>query len=97
MWRFRKKQSLKSLNRVFHFIHTRILAKREIVKYEWYSFENWINPDFIKKIKILPPKKHMEIQAKRKKWKEARDIAEKLLLEYKEEKGDYYKLHLTKI
>ncbi len=43
------------------------------------------------KIKVLLSIKEITIQDKRKKWKEARDISEKLLSEYKEEKGDFYK------
>ena len=47
--------------------------------------------DFIIKIKVLQPAKHLAIQEKRKKWLEAREISDRLLAEYKEEKGDYYK------
>ena len=89
--RFRHKRSMQSLNRAFHFIHTRLIAKREKVDYRWGSYEKWTNPDFIEKVKVKPSKKHLAIQEKRMKWKEAQAAAEKLRLEYKEEKGDYYK------
>ena len=89
--RFRFKKSLRSLNRTFHIIHTRILAKREIVVYDWGSYEKWTNPDFIEKVHLLYSKKHITIQDKRKKWKEAQAIADVFLKQYKDEKGDYYK------
>ena len=93
--RFREKKSLRNANRMFHFIHTRVLAKQEEVKveYSWttYFYKKWTNPDFIEKVKIESPLKHQAIQEKRKKWLEAREISDKLLSEYKEEKGDYYK------
>ena len=43
------------------------------------------------KFKIVKSKKELEIQSKRKVWKELRDLAEKARLEYIEEKGDFYK------
>jgi len=45
----------------------------------------------IEKVQIKKSLKEEEIQKKRKEWIEFRDEAEKTLLEYKTEKGDYYK------
>ena len=44
-----------------------------------------------KKVQIKKSLKEEEIQRKRKEWLRLRDEAEKALLEYKTEKGDYYK------
>jgi len=41
--------------------------------------------------KVKISEKEEEIQRKRKEWKKAQAIAERLLIEYKEEKGDFYK------
>jgi predicted transcriptional regulator len=43
------------------------------------------------KYKITKSNKELEIQSKRRVWKELRDQAEKARLEYVEEKGDFYK------
>ena len=43
------------------------------------------------KFKIVKSKKELEIQSKRKVWKDLRDLAEKARKEYIEEKGDFYK------
>jgi hypothetical protein len=43
------------------------------------------------KYKITKSQKELDIQSKRKTWKEYRDLAEKARLEYIEEKGDFYK------
>jgi len=45
----------------------------------------------IEKVQIKKSLKEEEIQKKRKEWLKFRDEAEKALLEYKTEKGDYYK------
>lgn len=95
--RFRKKKSLMTLNRAFHLIHTRILSEREEVsegKYYSWTWIKWNEPKDITKVKVLPPAKHLSIQEKRKKWKEAQAVANKHLKEYKTEKGDYYKSRL---
>lgn len=95
--KFRKKQSRQSLNRMFHFIHTRVLGKKERIstRSSWTGIHGdtkWVTPDWIDKVKIEAPLKHQNIQKKRKLWKEAQAISDKLLAEYKEEKGDYYKM-----
>ena len=43
------------------------------------------------RFKVKPSKKEQDIQSKRKAWVSFRDQAEKLRLEYMEEKGDFYK------
>ncbi len=58
------------------------------------SFTSFIMRDILKiedRIKVTISEKETKIQDSRKKWKEARSVAEKLLAEYKIEKGDYYK------
>jgi len=45
----------------------------------------------IEKVQIRKSLKEEEIQKKRKEWLKLRDEAENALLEYKTEKGDYYK------
>jgi hypothetical protein len=92
---FRKKQSIASANKVLWFLRNRILSyESEITATSrWggiYTKREVIMPDF-PAVKILPPKKHVAIQEKRKAWKEAQAIADKLLMEYKEEKKGYYK------
>ena len=94
--RYNRKKSLHSINLFFHFLHTRVLADRELVTpypkwYPNYKVTKFTSPDWITKVKVNPSQKHLDIQEKRKKWKEAQAVAEKLLAEYKEEKGDYYK------
>lgn len=42
-------------------------------------------------VRVLPSKKEQEIQRKRKVWKKLRDEAETALLDYKKEKGNFYK------
>jgi hypothetical protein len=93
--RFRKKKSIASANRLLWFLRNRILSKEgtETVTSSWggiYTKNVVTMPDF-DAVKILPPLKEQLIQEKRKKWKEAQLIADQLLTEYKEEKGDYYK------
>ena len=94
--RFNKRKSLHSMNLFFHFLYNKVLTLGDVDKKE--VKENWwtrtiITPKDFKKVKISPSKKHLLIQEKKKKWKEAQAISEKLLLEYKTEKGDYYKLN----
>lgn len=50
----------------------------------------------IEKVQIKKSLKEEEIQKKRKEWLKFRDEAEKALLEYKTEKGDYYKERMKK-
>lgn len=88
---FNKKRSLSSMNRLFHFIHTIVLAKRELVKSYYTSYYFLVKPDWIDKVKVDISLKEKAIQDKRKKWKEAQRIADELLSGYKEEKGNYYK------
>ena len=45
----------------------------------------------VKLVEITEPK-HIEIQKLKKEWKEAQMIAEQKLAQYKELKGDYYKV-----
>lgn len=96
--KFNKKKSLYSMNLFFHFLYKDVLTlgdveeKKEVVN-KWYTRFTNIPKDF-KKVKVTSSKKHFLIQEKRKKWKEAQAVAETLLKEYKEEKGDYYKSQL---
>lgn len=54
-----------------------------------FLFKRMLETDNPVKIKVS--EKEELIQSKRKKWKEARDLADQLLKQYKEEKGDFYK------
>ena len=95
---FRHKKSLKSINLLLHFMHTRVMAihrKREQnnVAYKWWNYPTyeWFQPTDVKKVVLIPPQKELDIQNKRDKWKEAQAIADQLFKEYNDEKGDYYK------
>lgn len=92
IWRVNVKQSRQAFNMFFHFIHTRVLGKYTFVKDKWWGTYKWVTPEEYSKVKIGMPLKEQVIQNKRKKWKEAQAIADQLLEDYKEEKGDYYKL-----
>lgn len=93
--RFNLKKSLYTMNLFFHFLYNKVLILGEVdekkeVKTSWWT-KITRTPKGFKKVKINQPLKHQMIQEKRKKWKEAQVIADTLLLEYKDEKGDYYK------
>ena len=49
------------------------------------------------KVRVTLGKKELEIQRKRKNWKKIQAEADKALVEYKEEKGNFYKNILNKI
>lgn len=93
--RFNNKKSLYSMNLFFHFLYKDILTLGEVDEKKEQVNKWWTRiiktPKGFKKVKVEPSLKHLTIQEKRKKWKEAQAVAEKLLAEYKEEKGDYYK------
>ena len=72
IYRFDKKNTIKTSNYLLHILF------KDIMKSET-------------RVKILPSEKEVNIQNARKKWKEAQAIAEKLLSEYKVEKGNFYK------
>ena len=92
--RFSNKKSLYSLNLFFHFLYNSVLILGEVDEKKEES-KWWTRiiktPKGFKKIKVEQSNKHLTIQEKRKKWKEAQAIADGLLLEYKQEKGDFYK------
>lgn len=93
--RFNNKKSLYSINLFFHFLYKDVLTLGEVDEKKEEVNKWWTRiirtPKGFKKVKVEPSKKHLTIQEKRKKWKEAQAIANQLLTEYKEEKGDYYK------
>ena len=83
-----KRPNLHSANRFLHFLRKRILGELDKTYYTpCYTTK-------IPSIKIKPPVKEQLIQKKREVWKKLRDEAEKARLEYKKEKGDYYKARL---
>ena len=57
-------------------------------------FKNILNSE--NRVRILPSEKEVRIQTARKRWKEAQAISDKLLLEYKTEKGSFYKDHIAR-
>jgi len=101
--KFRKRQTRHSANLFLHFINKNLLILNGTKKVE-REVKNAMFPRFAKneffkriftvptidKVNIKPSLKEQAIQSKRKAWLKSRAEAEKLMLEYKEEKGDYY-------
>ena len=73
---FRKKQSLSSANRFYHFVYAKVLKVDT-------------------RIRLTYPEKYLQIMKKREKYLLLRAEIEKSLKEYKDEKGDYFKLRLA--
>jgi hypothetical protein len=92
---YRQKKNSYRVNRLFHFIHTRILASRNVDdSFSSLGYGDTVtfkSPDWITKVSLQKPLKEQAIQSKRKEWVEARDKAIDALNAYKLEKGDYYK------
>ena len=97
--RFRKKNSLYSANLFLHFIHNTLLYYGDLKEIE-LTRKNWRGEEYkykkkvpaIDKVKIQLSLKEQAIQEKRRLWVAARDHADRLLSDYKKEKGNYYKL-----
>lgn len=81
----RMQKRLKRFNRRFMLKKSLFSANKLL----WLLSKHVLKLDYV--IKISEPK-HEAIQAKRKAWKEWQKEAEIALLEYKKEKGDYYKV-----
>lgn len=70
----------------------RIMTPRSINMTLNYIFKKSLSMNI--SVSIKSSLKEEIIQRKRREWKKQRDIANKLLQEYKDEKGDYYKRKL---
>jgi len=76
-------------NRFIHLLRTRVYGK---LKTEYYQTRY---ESSMPSVKITLSIKEELIQKKRQVWKKLRDEAEKARLDYKKEKGDFYKSHKT--
>ena len=83
---YEHKKSLRSMNKVFNYLYSRVLSDRND-----YGYTSFISPDWISKVRINPSQKHLDNQKKRKEWLKLRHEAEIALKAYKDEKGDFYK------
>lgn len=100
--RFRNRNTLFAANTFLHFVHSALLYHYGETEYiTAKGVHNWSGKEYtyqkkvvkcIDKIKIEKSLKEQNIQEKRKLWIIARNHSEKLLGDYKEEKGDFYKL-----
>ncbi len=81
------KNQLKKINKYLNGVNKKMTLKNV------NSFLHLLYKTFepTKKVQIRKSEKEEKIQKKRKEWLKLRDEAEKALLEYKTEKGDYYK------
>ena len=81
------KNQLKKINKYLNGVNKKMTLRNvnSLLHLLYKTFEP------IKKIQVKKSEKEEEIQKKRKEWLKLRDKAEKALLEYKNEKGDYYK------
>jgi len=81
------KNQLKKVNKYLNRVNKKMTLRgvNSILHLLYKTFEP------TKKVQIRKSEKEEEIQRKRKEWLKLRDEAEKALLEYKNEKGDYYK------
>lgn len=86
------KSQLKKVNRYLNRVNKKMTLRgvNSLLHILYKTFEP------IEKVQIKKSEKEEEIQRKRKEWLKLRDEAEKALLEYKTEKGDYYKERMKK-
>lgn len=81
------KNQIKKVNKYLNSLEKKMTMRK--VNSFLHLFYKTFEP--IEKVQIRKSEKEEEIQRKRKEWLKLRDEAEKALLEYKNEKGDYYK------
>lgn len=88
------KDNRESANRLLHFLKSKFTATRSEEK-QGGSYYSWIITKWASNLetaRIKPSIKEQTIQKKREVWKKLRNEADKALLDYKKEKGDFYKV-----
>jgi len=86
------KNQLKKINKYLNTLNKKMTMRK--VNSFLHLFYKTFEPK--EKVQIKKSLKEEEIQRKRKAWLKLRDDAETALLEYKIEKGDYYKLRIKR-
>ena len=86
------KNQLKKVNKYLNRVNKKITLRN--VNSLLYLLYKTFEPT--EKVQIRKSLKEEKIQKKRKKWLKLRDEAGKALLEYKNEKGDYYKKRMKR-
>jgi hypothetical protein len=90
---FESKSQKKKVNYAIQRLDNR-MNLRSVNYFLHIIFKNILNSE--NRVRIIPSEKEIKIQAARKRWKEAQAISDKLLLEYKIEKGSFFKDQIIK-